>query len=780
MKHRFLGYASALVLCASPMSRSESQHPTARAPTPDRRIQRLEILADVWGKLGLYHPSVVTKNLDWDSVLVATIPLVERASTREELVAALNRGLFAPLQDPLSYARTSEQADLVALVDPPGFSKRVLRRGVGYVAVTNSYLPYESGFLRAFVDSVRALGADTLIVDLRWWSKVVAGGGEWLGIWLPQPTLLGSRLTRVHYGFTTPENWQFSERRLFGHPKDIPSLRGQYSESGVDSIPVLNVPTVFLVNLESMRGLEAKLDALQAKPNVAVVLETSGRMDEGWDIQNYPSGVRVRIHGETLLSRTGAVGSRADSVVASADNERLADLAAAVLRSKPLAPARVAYTFPVHEERRYAESMAPLSREERLLGLMKIWTTIGAMDAYLYRASADWSTALREWIPRVESAPTLRDYFLTLRDLGTTLRDAHVSVNHPSTDERAPRNRRLPVRLERVQGRVLIAKVDTAAAHGLDLKAGDELVAIDGMSIAHVEALWRHRLSMAIEKPRLEVMWFGQAPIYAPADSPIVLTVRDARGRVRTVRTTRTYDAYSPSMRPFAGLKPTILPGNLGYIEFYGVPSPRAFDSALVAFKDTRGLILDFRYPRPGWVTSDPFYLVSRFVDTPFVSIRVQLPMLTMYRGPAGRGWFEQLNIKAPFRERGAPRYTHPIVAITNGFSQSTAETLPNQLRASGRATFVGSETEGTNGGAPDFSLPGGAYMVFTHERVLNPDGSEFQGVGIVPDVYVEPTVEGVRAGRDEVLERAVEVLRTRVSAPKRPDSSAVVPTKRR
>jgi C-terminal processing protease CtpA/Prc len=222
-------------------------------------------------------------------------------------------------------------------------------------------------------------------------------------------------------------------------------------------------------------------------------------------------------------------------------------------------------------------------------------------------------------------------------------------------------------------------------------------------------------------------------------------------------------------MRPqLVGHPPMLLPGNFGYIEVYGVPDSRTFDSALVAFKDTRGLILDFRYPRLGWLTSTSYYLASRFVDTPFVSARVQLPMLTMYRGPGGRGWYEQLNSKAPFRERGAPHYFQPIVAITNEFAQSTGETIPNFLRASGRATFVGSETEGTNGGAPDFSLPGGGYMVFTHERVLNPDGSEFQGVGIVPDVYVEPTVEGVRAGRDEVLERAIQVLRTRVSAPKK------------
>jgi C-terminal processing protease CtpA/Prc len=47
----------------------------------------------------------------------------------------------------------------------------------------------------------------------------------------------------------------------------------------------------------------------------------------------------------------------------------------------------------------------------------------------------------------------------------------------------------------------------------------------------------------------------------------------------------------------------------------------------------------------------------------------------------------------------------------------------------------------------------------FTGQSMRLRDGSRLQRVGIVPDVEVEPTLAGIRAGRDEVLERAVEVL---------------------
>jgi C-terminal processing protease CtpA/Prc len=42
---------------------------------------------------------------------------------------------------------------------------------------------------------------------------------------------------------------------------------------------------------------------------------------------------------------------------------------------------------------------------------------------------------------------------------------------------------------------------------------------------------------------------------------------------------------------------------------------------------------------------------------------------------------------------------------------------------------------------------------------VYYPDGTETQRVGIVPDVECKPTIQGIREGRDEVLEKAIEII---------------------
>ncbi len=75
--------------------------------------------------------------------------------------------------------------------------------------------------------------------------------------------------------------------------------------------------------------------------------------------------------------------------------------------------------------------------------------------------------------------------------------------------------------------------------------------------------------------------------------------------------------------------------------------------------------------------------------------------------------------------------------------------------------TIVGGPTAGTNGNVATFDLPGGFRVSFTAMRVTGHDGkSPFHLVGVKPKVAVEPTIGGLRAGRDEVLEKGLEMAR--------------------
>lgn len=74
--------------------------------------------------------------------------------------------------------------------------------------------------------------------------------------------------------------------------------------------------------------------------------------------------------------------------------------------------------------------------------------------------------------------------------------------------------------------------------------------------------------------------------------------------------------------------------------------------------------------------------------------------------------------------------------------------------------TIVGGPTAGANGNVNALNLPGGFRITFTGMRVIKHDGSQHHLLGIQPDAPIEPTVAGIRSGRDEVLEKALEVIK--------------------
>jgi hypothetical protein len=55
--------------------------------------------------------------------------------------------------------------------------------------------------------------------------------------------------------------------------------------------------------------------------------------------------------------------------------------------------------------------------------------------------------------------------------------------------------------------------------------------------------------------------------------------------------------------------------------------------------------------------------------------------------------------------------------------------------------------------------VPGGIEVRITGAESKWPDGRRLQRVGLLPDIEAHPTIAGIRAGRDEILERAIAYI---------------------
>jgi carboxyl-terminal processing protease len=99
------------------------------------------------------------------------------------------------------------------------------------------------------------------------------------------------------------------------------------------------------------------------------------------------------------------------------------------------------------------------------------------------------------------------------------------------------------------------------------------------------------------------------------------------------------------------------------------------------------------------------------------------------------------------------------IVLIDKG-TASAAEIVAGALRDRQRAQLVGNEpTFGKGSVQLVFDLSDGSSVHVTSARWLTPNGTQLDGQGLEPDITVEVTQEAIDNGRDEVLDRAIELL---------------------
>jgi len=104
-------------------------------------------------------------------------------------------------------------------------------------------------------------------------------------------------------------------------------------------------------------------------------------------------------------------------------------------------------------------------------------------------------------------------------------------------------------------------------------------------------------------------------------------------------------------------------------------------------------------------------------------------------------------------------KYKGKTVMLIDERTISQAEHTGLLLQAANKTKFVGSPTAGANGDVTNFVVPGGISIGFSGHDVRMASGGQLQRNGLQPDVLVVPTLNGIRHGRDEVLEKAVEYL---------------------
>ena len=174
-------------------------------------------------------------------------------------------------------------------------------------------------------------------------------------------------------------------------------------------------------------------------------------------------------------------------------------------------------------------------------------------------------------------------------------------------------------------------------------------------------------------------------------------------------------------------------------------------DEAMKSLKDTRGIIFDIRnYPK-GTLYSFANYLNSK--KKPF--FKVTYPDLNY---PGKFIWRDGILCG----KRGGEKYKNKVVLLVNEKTQSHAEFTAMCLQTGDHAITIGSQTSGADGNVSTIEMAGGSRTYMSGIGIFYPDNTETQRKGVKIDIEVQPSIEGLLNGRDEVLERAVKIIKDR------------------
>jgi C-terminal processing protease CtpA/Prc len=724
----------------------------------DPRTRRLEVLAQIWGNLGLFHPVPSAERLHWDAVLADGVRGLDGVRTEREFADLLNRVVFAQLHDPLTYATTIADAR-AAVTYPTALTRQWLSSNTAYVSAVNRVYagPYQAPDfaqrLRAVIDTLAGeRQLQRLIVDVRSSQGVYyrdGTAGTWLGMWLRDVVRMGSPISvfrETAVGDLAAVKWLVSP-----------------SESLLPLGPLLSIPTVFLFNRTSYAAGEQAIDAVRStRSDVAVILEAGGPIPNlGYNSFQtwYPDSLLLPHDRIPIVSASGALGSRVDLVAPAPLTLDQLDTAASQAQALRAAMSpRAAFAFSDARITDDTVSVAPLSREQRIAGLLKLWFWVGHFYAYLDYAEGDWRRLVSEWLPHVEAATDSRAYYRVLEEIGATLHDGHTWLVHPLVpyDGKTPPPGGVfgpPIYLAWVGDRLAIAQVDSSDA-ALGIAPGDEVLRIEGQPVREFEREARRYRSISRAGDPVPPTWF----IWGGQNTPLELEIRTRTGTrsVTLPRSRNAFGGYGWSAWDHPLFE--VLPGNIGYLNLGKLDSPQKQDSALAALAGTRGIILDDR----SFASRDADLNLYRFL-TATAPWMAPIHAITFQHGGyepvRAFGTSRMWDVPAAF-EPDSRKFRGPLVVLTAGLKQSSGESLAIWLRINHRATFVGEPTNGTTGSLQRITLPGGALFSFTGNAFVFPEGARYHGVGVVPDVLVRATFAGLRAGRDEVYERGVATMR--------------------
>lgn len=398
-----------------------------------------------------------------------------------------------------------------------------------------------------------------------------------------------------------------------------------------------------------------------------------------------------------------------------------------------------------------------LSEEEKIAGLSKFWAEAKYNFAFFdHVPELNWDTLYLEYLPKVRAATSTLAYYRLLQELCARLKDGHTGIFLPNELQEMEAPPGISTRL--IEGTVLITEVFDEALRREGILPGLEITAIDGIPVHSYAEQYVQPYQSASTRQDLEVRTYSCYLLCGPKDHPVTLALTDAEGRTITRSLPRTFTGWKAET-PFVFSR---LDNNIAHVQINTMMYDSVvekFDQAFEEIATASALILDVR-KNSGGNSGIGWGILAYLTDKPFLGLGSNSRAYNAYDRAQGRiRYWTPPKLSQIIHPHGQKLFTGPVAVLTGAFTGSAAEDFCLAFDQMQRGVIIGEPTAGTTGQPLCIQLPGGGRARICTLRCYYPDGREFVGKGIQPQLLIRPSVADLRAGRDPVLEEACRYL---------------------
>ena len=403
-----------------------------------------------------------------------------------------------------------------------------------------------------------------------------------------------------------------------------------------------------------------------------------------------------------------------------------------------------------------ARAISTATREGRIMVFDDAWETV--RDRYYDPAfhGIDWQIERLKFRPLAADAQSTAEFYAILRRMLNSLRDAHTRVYAPGERFNWQQPHFISVRLSvrEVGGQPVVVEVERGSeAERAGLRAGDLITSVDNEPALEVftRRLSEHTGVSTPPAARLRAM----ATLFNGArDSLVRIGWLNSDGKEKVVSLRREW------VKREAALRVRRVDGGYSVVEFEAFTQAIALDFMRAhadRLRNVHGLVIDLRNNGGGEAES----MVD--IASAFLPAGQNLGRFT---DRTGRVRLEPQTRAAMLMAADSIKRIHvPVVILTSERTSSAAEIFVAAMKDARRAITLGTPTCGcVLAIRRHHTLPDGGELDVSEMDYRTASGTRLEGTGIAPDEKIPLDIKDLRAGRDRVLEQAIQLLKSRDS----------------